>query len=143
VTKTRGDAALGKQLFTRQSCVSCHAATLDEPQKGPYLGTITQTYTRGVLAESIIDPGKTIAQGFATEVFTMKDGTAQMGFVTFESPELVKIRNIAAQEFELKPADIAKREKVPNSLMPPGLVNSLTVREFASLLDYLEELAVK
>ena len=143
VSQTRGDAGLGKQLFTRQSCVSCHAATLDEPQKGPYLGTIAQTYTRGVLAESIIDPGKTIAQGFATEVFTMKDGTAQMGFVTFESPELVKIRNIAAQEFELRPADIAKRDKLPNSLMPPGLVSGLTVREFASLLDYLEELAVK
>jgi putative heme-binding domain-containing protein len=143
VLRTKGDSSLGKQLFTRQSCVTCHAATLDEPQKGPYLGNIAQTYTRGVLAESIIDPGVAIAQGFATEVFTMKDGTAQMGFVTFESPDLVKIRNIAAQEFELKPAEISKRDKVPNSLMPPGLVNNLTVREFASLLDYLEELAGK
>ncbi|MEO7098041.1 MAG: discoidin domain-containing protein [Luteolibacter sp.] len=143
VMKIKGDAGLGKQLFTRQSCVTCHAVSMDEPQKGPFLGTIAQTYTRGVLAENIMDPGKTIAQGFATEVFTMKDGTSQMGFVTLESPDEVKIRNIAAQQFVLKTADIAKREKLPNSLMPPGLVSDLTTRQFASLLDYLQELSKK
>jgi putative heme-binding domain-containing protein len=116
---------------------------MDEPQKGPFLGTIAQTYTRADLAMNIIDPGKTIAQGFATEMFTLKDGTAQMGFVTFESADEVKVRNIAAQEFTYKTGDIAKREKLPNSLMPPGLVNSLTLREFASLLDYLESLSKK
>jgi putative heme-binding domain-containing protein len=116
---------------------------MDEPQKGPFLGTIAQTYTRGDLAMNILDPGKTIAQGFATEMFTLKDGTAQMGFVTFESADEVKIRNIAAQEFTYKTDDIAKREKLPNSLMPPGLVSGLTLREFASLLDYMESLSKK
>jgi putative membrane-bound dehydrogenase-like protein len=143
VMKTKGDVELGKQLFTRQSCVNCHAVTLEEPQKGPYLGTIAQTYTRGVLAENIMDPGKTIAQGFASELFVLKDGTSQMGFVTFEGPNEVKIRNIAAQEFVLKSGDIVKRDKLPNSLMPPGLVSGLTTREFASLLDYLESLSKK
>lgn len=140
VSKVHGDVKLGEQLFVRQSCVTCHAVSMDEPQKGPYLGNIAQTYTRDVLAENIIDPGKTIAQGFATEIFTMKDGASQMGFVTLESPDEVKIRNIAAQEFTLKVADIAKREKLPNSLMPVGLVSNLTTFEFASLLDYLESL---
>lgn len=116
---------------------------MDEPQKGPFLGTIAQTYTREELAGNILDPGKTIAQGFATELFTMKDGEARMGFVTFESASEVKIRTITAQEFTMKTADIAKREKLPNSLMPPGLVNNLTIREFASLLDYLESLSKK
>jgi putative membrane-bound dehydrogenase-like protein len=141
--KIKGSVALGQQLFTRQTCNACHAASMDEPQKGPFLGTIAQTYTRTDLAMNIIDPGKTIAQGFATEMFTLKDGTAQMGFVTFESADEVKVRNIAAQEFTYKTGDIAKREKLPNSLMPPGLVNGLTLREFASLLDYLESLSKK
>jgi putative membrane-bound dehydrogenase-like protein len=143
VLKTRGDVELGKQMFTRQSCTSCHAAGLDEPQKGPYLGNIAQTYSRGDLAVNIVDPGKTIAQGFATELFTLKEGPPQMGFITFESADLVKARNIAGQEFTWKTADIVKRDKLPNSLMPPGLVNNLTVREFASLLDYLESLSNK
>jgi putative heme-binding domain-containing protein len=141
--KTRGEVDLGKQMFTRQSCTTCHAAGLDEPQKGPYLGNIAQTYSRSELAMNIMDPGKTIAQGFATELFTLKDGPPQMGFITFESADLVKARNIAGQEFTWKTADIVKRDKLPNSLMPPGLVNNLTVREFASLLDYLESLSKK
>ena len=39
---------------------------------------------------------------------------------------LRQVRDIAAQEFSYKTGDIAKREKLPNSLMPPGLVISLT-----------------
>ena len=143
VLKTKGVVSLGKQMFARQTCTSCHAASLDEPQKGPYLGNIAQTYSRTDLAMNIIDPGKTIAQGFATELFTLKDGTAQMGFVTFESADQVKARNIAAQEFTWETSDIVKRDKLPNSLMPPGLVSNLTIREFASLLDYLESLSKK
>lgn len=143
VAKTRGAVGLGAQMFIRQSCTTCHAASLDEPQKGPYLGNIAQTYSRGDLAGNILDPGKTIAQGFSTEMFTLKDGTAQMGFVTFESADQVKARNIAGQEFFWKTSEIAKREKLPNSLMPSGLANNLTIYEFASLLDYLGSLSNK
>ena len=143
IMTTHGDVALGEQLFTRQSCTTCHATSLDQVQKGPYLGTIAQTYTRADLAGNILDPGKTIAQGFATEMFTLKDGSSQMGFVTFESSDQVKVRNIAGQESTWKTSNITKRDKVPVSLMPPGLVSTLTVREFASLLDYLQSLSKK
>ncbi|WP_038166939.1 discoidin domain-containing protein [Verrucomicrobium sp. BvORR106] len=143
VLKTKGDAELGEQLFTRQTCVACHTTREDEPQKGPYLGNIAQTYKREELAMAILDPNKTIAQGFATEMFALKDGTQQLGFVTLESADQVKIRTITSQEFTYKVADIAKREKLPISMMPPGLVMNLTVKEFASLLDYLQALSKK
>ncbi|QIF01583.1 discoidin domain-containing protein [Roseimicrobium sp. ORNL1] len=143
VLKTKGDVALGEQIFSRATCVACHTTSMDQPQKGPYLGNIAQTYKRPELAQNILDPNKTIAQGFASEVFTLKDGTQQLGFITLESADSVKVRNIAAQEFTFAVKDIAKRDKLPISMMPPGLANNLTVREFASLLDYLEALAKK
>ena len=143
VVKTKGDAALGEQLFTRQTCVACHTTSQDQPQKGPYLGNIAQTYKRPDLAENILDPNKTIAQGFTTNVFTLKDGSMNMGFVTTESGDKVTMRNIAAQEFTYETKNIVKRETLPTSMMPVGLVNNLTVKEFASLLDYLESLAKK
>lgn len=143
VLKTKGDISLGEMLFTRQTCVACHTVKETEAQKGPYLGNIAQTYKRPELAQNILDPNKTIAQGFASEVFTLKDGTQQMGFITLESADSVKVRTITAQEFTFANKDIAKREKLPISMMPPGLVNTLTVREFASLLDYLESLVKK
>jgi putative membrane-bound dehydrogenase-like protein len=143
VVKTKGDIALGEQLFTRQTCVACHTTSQDQPQKGPYLGNIAETYKRPELAENILDPGKTIAQGFATNMFTLKDGTVNVGFVTREAADKVTVRNVAAQESTYDVKDIVKRETLPTSLMPPGLVSGLTIREFASLLDYLEALAKK
>lgn len=143
VVKIKGDVALGEQLFTKQTCVACHTTSQDQPQKGPYLGNIAQTYKRPDLAANILDPNKTIAQGFATNVFTLKDGSQNLGFVTNESGDKVTIRTITAQEFVYKKSDIAKRDTLPTSLMPVGIVNTLTVREFASLLDYLESLSKK
>ena len=48
-----------------------------------------------------------------------------------------------AQEFTYKKSDITKRDTLPTSIMPPGLVNNLTVKDFAGLLDYLESLVKK
>ncbi|MFZ4767027.1 MAG: c-type cytochrome, partial [Roseimicrobium sp.] len=143
VLKEKGNVALGEQIFTKATCVACHTVKETEAQKGPYLGNIAQTYKRPELAQNILDPNKTIAQGFASEVFTLKDGTQQMGFITLESADSVKVRTITAQEFTFATKDIAKRDKLPISMMPPGLVNTFTVYEFASLLDYLESLAKK
>lgn len=66
-----------------------------------------------------------------------------MGFVTVESADKVTIRNIAAQELTFEMKNIARRERIEPSLMPPGLVLNITLRDFASLLDYLEALAKK
>lgn len=141
VLKEKGDAALGEQIFAKATCVACHTVKESEAQKGPYLGNIAQTYKRRELAEAILDPNKTIAQGFASEAITLKDGTAQMGFITLEGADEVKLRTIAAQEFTFKTADIKQRQKLPISMMPPGLMTNFSVKEFASLLDYLEALA--
>ena len=143
IMTVKGDKNLGEQLFVRQSCVACHTTSQDQAPKGPYLGNIAQTYKRAELAEAIIDPGKTVSQGFITNLITTKDGGQHMGFVTFESPEKLTIRNLAAQETTIAVADITNRTKLPTSMMPPGLVDQLTVREFASMLDYLEALAKK
>ena len=143
VLKEKGDISLGEQIFTKATCVACHTVKETEAQKGPYLGNIAQTYKRPDLAQNILDPNKTIAQGFASEMISMKDGTQQMGFITLEGSSEVRLRNIAAQEFTFKTADIKERQKLPMSMMPPGLMMNFTVKEFASLLDYLESLAKK
>ena len=141
--KTKGDIAIGEQIFTKATCIACHTTKESEAQKGPYLGNIAQTYKRPDLAQNILDPNKTIAQGFTSEVVTLNDGTQQMGFITLESADSVKLRNVAAQEFTFAVKDIKSRQKLPISIMPPGLMTNFTLREFASLLDYLESLAKK
>jgi len=141
--KTKGNVRLGEELFTRQGCVGCHTVTAEQPLRGPFLGNIATIYKRDELATAILIPNKTIAQGFATHHFELKDGTDLEGFVTQEAAEKVIIRNVAAQEIEIPTKDIAKRSRLEKSLMPEGLVANLSVQEFASLLDYLQSLARK
>lgn len=143
VVKTKGDVELGKKLFTQQTCVNCHTTSEKEPQRGPYLGNIAATYKRPELAEAILVPNKTLAQGFVANHFVLKDGDELDGFVTLEAADKVTIRDTAAQEHTIPIKDIAKREKLEKSLMPEGLATPLTLHEFASLLDYLESLNTK
>ncbi|MEO5961413.1 MAG: c-type cytochrome [Opitutaceae bacterium] len=141
VLSQHGTVARGEQIFSQAGCVACHTVNAAEPLKGPFLGNIAKMFPRRELAESILDPAKTIAQGFVTHQFTMKSGATLMGFVTREGAETIAIRDIAGQQQEIRVADIAKREHLPISLMPPGLMTSFNVRDFASLLDYLQSLA--
>ena len=143
VVKTKGDIETGKKLFTQQTCVNCHTVSDKEAQRGPYLGNIAATYKRPELAENILVPNKTIAQGFVANHFELKNGEEHDGFVTLEAADKVTIRDTNAQEFTLPVKDIVKRQKLEKSLMPEGLVAPLTIQEFASLLDYLENLAAK
>lgn len=143
VVKAKGDPKLGEQLFTQQGCVNCHTIRADEPPKGPFLGNIATTYKRPELAEAVLLPNKTIAQGFVANHFVLKDETEYDGFVTLEAADKVVIRIVTAQEITIPVKNIVKREKLEKSIMPEGLAGNLSVKEFASLLDYLEVLAKK
>lgn len=137
--KTRkGDRDYGERLFTSLNCVNCHTIRADDPPKGPYLGNIAKTYKRVELAESILAPSKSIAQGFATNILALDDGRTLTGFVVREAADRVKIRTSDAKEIEIPTSKIEERAKSTISVMPEGLVKDLTILEFASLLDYLE-----
>jgi putative heme-binding domain-containing protein len=143
VMSIKGDVSRGEQMFTQQGCVACHTVKESEAAKGPFLGNIATIYKRRELAEAILLPNKTIAQGFVTNQFTMKDGNVQLGFVTQEAADKIVVRNIAAQEISIDPKLIAKREKSDKSLMPEGLAAGISVADFASMIAYLEALAAK
>jgi len=141
VVPLQGDASRGEQLFTQVGCAGCHTVRTDEPLKGPFLGHIAKTYRRRELAEAILLPNKTLAQGFVTQHFELKDGSELDAFVVQEAADAVTVRTVAAQEQRIPLNTIVQRRKLEKSLMPEGLVAGLSLRDFASLLDYLEALA--
>lgn len=137
---TKGNLALGEQLFTRANCVACHTTSKSQVQKGPYLGNIAATYKRKQLAEAILVPDKTIAQGFATTLIATFEGKIITGFVTKESADRVQLRDAQAKEYDIDKEEIIERKTLTTSVMPKGLFDKYSVKELASLLDYLEAL---
>ncbi len=138
--KTKGNATLGSQLFTRQACIACHTTSQDQPQKGPYLGDAGKKWKRAELIQSILKPSAVVSQGFQTQWFELKNGTKVEGFVTGEKDGVADLRNIAGIVQRVKRSDVAKSGTRTTSMMPEGLAAGLTVKEMASLLDYMQSL---
>jgi len=137
---TKGVPAAGKKLFERQGCVACHAVAANEPAKGPLLQGIGSRSKRAELAESILRPSAKVLPAFATQVFVTDDGKIYQGFVSREDNDEVEVRDAAGIPTVLRVEQIEERSKKDVSPMPQGLVDTLTVDQFASLLSYLESL---
>lgn len=140
VGSLKGDVSLGEQLFTRQGCVKCHTVKAGEPLKGPSLANAASIYKRPDLAWAILEPNKSIAQGFATNIFTLDDGRSLTGFVVVEAADHVVVRDATGAEHDIPTASIEERTTSPVSVMPAGLVDDLTAAEFAALVDYVVSL---
>ncbi|MDB5246152.1 MAG: heme-binding protein [Segetibacter sp.] len=139
MAKITGDPSLGKTLFTRQGCVACHSINKGEPLKGPFMGQVGSIMNREQIAESILKPNASIAQGFATVMITAKGNKTYMGFVTAETADKITLRDIGGNVSTVKTADILSRKEMETSMMPPGLANALSYEEFASLITFLSQ----
>ena len=89
VAERRGDPGVGAELFVTKKCVTCHSAGPDSAGLGPSLANAAGIYNRRQLAESILLPHKSIAQGFATTALVLEDGKSLVGFVTSEAADLL------------------------------------------------------
>lgn len=139
IAAIKGDPALGEKLFVQQGCVACHSVESGSALKGPFMGQIGSIMNREQIAESILRPSASIAQGFASVLVSTKDGKSVLGFITKESSEEIILRDITGAVHTIKTKEIQKREKMKDSVMPPGLANSLSYEEFASLVTYLSQ----
>ncbi|HET6423525.1 MAG TPA: c-type cytochrome, partial [Planctomycetaceae bacterium] len=141
IQKIPGKVGVGEALFAKLNCAKCHTVKDGEPLRGPFLPNVAKTYKRDQLAESVLLPSKSLAQGFVTYVFTMDSGKTYTGFVTNEAADVITLRDNEGKEFTLPVNEIEERAKSTVSVMPEGLVKELTVDQFASLIAYLESLA--
>ena len=65
-------------------------------------------------------PNAVVAQGFDTYAFTTKDKKTHVGFVTLESNDTISIRTAVGVAVDIPTSQIAKREKIEYSSMPPA-----------------------
>jgi len=135
--KIKGNVNLGGKIFEQQGCVACH--TLDSTQMaiGPFMGQIGSIMQRDQIAEAILRPNATISQGFQTSVVSTKDGGAHVGFVTNRNSGEITMRDMTGKITKVAVSKIKSEDHLPTSMMPPGLANSLSLEEFASLVAFL------
>ena len=139
-----GDPHRGEMVYRRKSlaCASCHAIGSAGPAIGPNLVAVGAAASPSYMVESILKPNAAIAEHYENRLFTLKDGTVQMGVVTFKSEKEVVVRDSAQAGKEIRiPAESIQREQAMPSLMPAGLADQLDNRqEFLDLAKFLSML---
>ncbi len=128
------DAGKGKEVFAKV-CATCHAFGGGEAKIGPDLGG---TWRNGIdyFLESIADPNAVIGEAFQLTIVTKNDGNPVAGAVEKETDAAVTMRTLT-ESVTIPRADIKSRETLPQSFMPPGLLEALTEREAIELLKFL------
>ena len=136
--------AHGKELFAAAQCANCHLFRDTGGNVGPDLTAVAQRFGRKDILEAITDPNKVVSDQYAMITLTVQKfgggGTDQVsGLVKEESSGAVTLLTdpLAGKTSTFYENVIVKREKANVSIMPPGLLNTLTTEEVSDLLAFL------
>ncbi len=102
---------------------------------GPDLGG---SWRNGIdyFLENIVDPNAVVGDNFQLNILTKKDGSIFSGIIEQESATAITLRTVT-ESVILAKADLQDRKKLDQSLLPPGLLESLPERKTIELLKYL------
>jgi len=128
------DGRAGRAHF-QKLCASCHVLGADGQRIGPELTGAGRNGIRYFL-ENIVDPDAVVGSDFQLTTVETRDGDVVSGLVLHETDSGLTIRTPAEQQVIPK-ASITRRELSDRSLMPAGLLESLSDREQLELLKYL------
>jgi len=133
--------AQGRAMFNAAACTACHRfAGEGIAALGPDISGAGRRYTVRDLLENIIDPSAVISDQYGSEQFEKHDGTTVVGrVVAAENNGLVLMSNpfVPDDQQRVMFTDIKSRRPFPQSMMPPGLINSLNADELRDLVAYI------
>ena len=99
---------------------------------GPDMTHIAAKYNRADLLDNILNPSKTIAQGFASYVVRTTSGDVFTGILVKQNDQEVVLKDVTLKLTRIPAADAEKVTAQPISAMPDGLLNDLTGWQAAS-----------
>ena len=129
------DVAAGKKVFER-TCVACHAS--EGATVGKLGPNLSGTWRNGLdyFLENIVDPNAVVGADYQLNLITKRDGTVISGMLDKETETALVVRTMA-ETVTIPKAEIKARAVTPQSLMPPGLLETLPEREAVELLKFL------
>jgi putative heme-binding domain-containing protein len=139
----KGDIERGRRIFNDQAgvaCIKCHTVAGQGNAVGPDMTTIGAQFPRSALIEHILDPSKSVREGYQQVLIETSDDQSYAGLIKSESAESLTILTAQATLQTIPKSKITTRHNSALSLMPDGLHLGLSVNEFADLIAYLESL---
>lgn len=130
----RADKGRGRAMFATL-CGSCHTLYGEGGRLGPDL-TGSGRASLDYLLENIADPNATVAADFRLNVITLRDGRSLSGFISGQTPRTLTLTTLT-DSITFERAEVQAQQEMPQSLMPEGLLESVSGEERINLLAYL------
>ncbi|MCA9269041.1 MAG: c-type cytochrome, partial [Planctomycetales bacterium] len=138
------DLANGKAMFQAARCAACHRLGGEGKAVGPDLTDVRKRFSRRDLLAAILSPSTIIAEKYQATRFVMSDGKVFAGLIFSEDEQSVRIvvDPLTPEKLTtLAKGDIEAQSPSPVSLMPEGVLDTLTQEEVLDLLAYIEAAA--
>lgn len=130
----QADAVKGKATFTAL-CGACHKLYGEGGAIGPDL-TGSDRHNLDYLLGNIVNPNEVVPADYLLTVFTLKDGRVISGVVPERNEKTVTVQT-PVERLTIPADTITKRESMPVSLMPEGLLKTMDEATVKDLIAYL------
>lgn len=139
-----GDPERGAEILSPTgkwaACYACHTIHGSGGKIGPDLSNIASRLDKAQILESLASPSKTIAPEFQAWQIESSDGKAETGFIAKQSKSDTTFTLADGSTRTLAKTAIKKQVPLATSLMPEGLLQTLTQQEAADVLAWLSSL---
>jgi putative heme-binding domain-containing protein len=132
-----GDPARGRAVAEKAQCLKCHRIGKEGEGVGPDLTDVAKKFDRAYILESILSPSKVISDQYRSTTIATTRGQVLNGLVVPQGDRVVLILSDGTKA-TLEKSEIASQSASLVSVMPEGLLDSLSRREIADLFRYLE-----
>jgi len=140
--KLGGDAGRGKKVFFEEkkgNCSRCHRLEKRGGDVGPDLSAIGVKLGREALLEAILSPSASVSHEFRVWILKTRSAGFASGIIAGETEEGVTLRDANDRKTSFKVSDILERKPSDTSLMPEGLVGSMTPADLMDLVEFLSK----
>ncbi|MCA9141809.1 MAG: c-type cytochrome [Planctomycetaceae bacterium] len=131
----------GREMFGAAACFKCHRFAGEGGIIGPDLTGVGKRFNNQYLLESLIDPSKVISDQYQASIFVMNNGQTVIGKVAnLNGDKLMVITNMLEPGAftNVATGDIEEVQPSRVSMMPNGLLDTLSQEEILDLLAYLK-----
>lgn len=136
-----GDRAAGEKLYSgKGGCGHCHLVNGKGGRLGPELTRIGRERSVEYIKESVIEPNKQVAPGYATVTIVKRDGTKLVGVERGYDNFTVQIMDSGEHYYSFSRSDVASVKREFRSLMPDHYGRLFTPGELDDLVAYLVSL---
>ncbi|HEV3136611.1 MAG TPA: hypothetical protein VGZ26_01885, partial [Pirellulales bacterium] len=135
-----GNAGRGRGVFERRACHRCHQVS---GHLGPELKGAVARMSREDLFTAIVDPNLEVSPAFQTTLIATSAGQVYHGVIVYESPESTLLQTGPDTTVRITNAEQASVRKSTQSLMPTGLLETLSNQDLSDLYAYLKTLGSK